>query len=240
MVSMVRRTCVALLVSTLCCAQLASCDGEPRPRPATDTDAASDDQDGGGAAGRCRHFDPERQPFFGDLHVHTALSLDANLQGTRLRPRDAYRFARGEQVGLPPYDASGHAARKLQLERPLDFAAVTDHAEFLGVVSACLDARQRRLRLARVCSPTATSRDSRSSSCSTRGWPRSQSSAPGYCAPCSDGERLSAARLRWRLGRDPGRRRGRLRPRPKPARFTSFVAYEWTGLARHRRTCTAT
>ena len=37
--------------------------------------------------------------FFGDTHVHTALSADAGGSGTRLLPRDAYRFARGEQVG---------------------------------------------------------------------------------------------------------------------------------------------
>ncbi len=89
--------------------------------------------------GRCDHFDPERQVFFGDLHVHTRLSLDANLQGTRLSPTDAYRFARGERVGVGPYDIGQRPTRFAQLRRPLDFAAVTDHAEFLGVVGACTD-----------------------------------------------------------------------------------------------------
>ncbi|MDB4975548.1 MAG: hypothetical protein JWN48_3889 [Myxococcaceae bacterium] len=90
------------------------------------------------AAVRCKSYLPERQPFFGDLHVHTALSLDANLQGTRLRPADAYRFARGERVDLPPYDESGKATRSIALARPLDFVAVSDHAEFLGLVTTCL------------------------------------------------------------------------------------------------------
>ncbi len=36
-----------------------------------------------------------------DLHVHTALSFDAWGQGTRTRPRDAYRFAMGEPIGFP-------------------------------------------------------------------------------------------------------------------------------------------
>ena len=88
--------------------------------------------------GRCAHFDPDRQVFFGDLHVHTQLSLDANMQGTRLTPADAYRFARGESVGIGPYDGDRSTA-SAQLRRPLDFAAVTDHAEFLGVVGACSD-----------------------------------------------------------------------------------------------------
>jgi hypothetical protein len=86
---------------------------------------------------RCLAWSAERLPLFGDLHVHTRLSLDANLQGTRLSPADAYRFARGEEVGIQPHDADGAPLRRLRLERPLDFAAVTDHAEFIGAVSVC-------------------------------------------------------------------------------------------------------
>ena len=89
--------------------------------------------------GACDHWDAMRQPFFGDLHVHTALSLDASLQGTRLMPADAYRFARGEALGIQPYDEDGVGQRSVQLARPLDFAAVTDHAEFLGLITACND-----------------------------------------------------------------------------------------------------
>lgn len=85
----------------------------------------------------CKRRNPNREPFFGDLHAHTALSLDANLQGTRLRPAEAYRFARGETVGLPPYDSSDHPLRTLKLSRPLDFVALSDHAEFLGLVTTC-------------------------------------------------------------------------------------------------------
>jgi hypothetical protein len=88
---------------------------------------------------RCDDFDPLRRPYFGDLHVHTTLSLDANLQGTRLGPADAYRFAQGEAVGVQPYDDLGVALRTVQIDRPLDFAAVSDHAEFLGTIGACTE-----------------------------------------------------------------------------------------------------
>jgi hypothetical protein len=89
------------------------------------------------AASRCTDFDPLRRAFFGDLHVHTALSQDAFVFDTRTSPMDAYRFARGEPVLLPPLDEDGNGTRPVQLERPLDFAAVTDHAEYLGMVAAC-------------------------------------------------------------------------------------------------------
>jgi len=78
-------------------------------------------------------------PLFGDLHVHTSLSFDANLSGTRLGPRTAYRFARGERIDITPYDEDGHALRTLQLERPLDFAAATDHSGFFGAIAMCRD-----------------------------------------------------------------------------------------------------
>ncbi|MBW2272062.1 MAG: DUF3604 domain-containing protein [Deltaproteobacteria bacterium] len=86
---------------------------------------------------RCADYDHLRRPFFGDTHVHTTYSFDANAQDTRNTPRDAYRFAKGEKVGLQPYDRDGKALRSAKLRRPLDFAAVTDHAELLGEIRIC-------------------------------------------------------------------------------------------------------
>ena len=66
--------------------------------------------------------------YFGDTHVHTALSGDAGGAGTTLMPDDAYRFARGEQVisntGLP-----------VKLERPYDFYMITDHSDAMGMIT---------------------------------------------------------------------------------------------------------
>src|SRR4029434_4188631 len=36
----------------------------------------------------CANYTPLRNPYFGDLHVHTALSLDASTQGTRVALSD--------------------------------------------------------------------------------------------------------------------------------------------------------
>jgi hypothetical protein len=65
------------------------------------------------------------RPFFGDTHLHTGFSMDAGAFGCRLNPRDAYRFARGEQIMA----SSGQPAK---LSRPLDFLVVADHSDNMG------------------------------------------------------------------------------------------------------------
>ncbi len=69
-----------------------------------------------------------RNAYFGDLHIHTQNSFDAYLFGTRATPDDAYRFARGEKIQHP----SGFSMKLVN--GPLDFAAVTDHGRFMGVL----------------------------------------------------------------------------------------------------------
>ena len=86
----------------------------------------------------CAAFDVFRQPHFGDTHVHTAYSSDAVFAGTIEDPRGAYRFAQGQTIGLPPYDAMGAPTRTATLRRPLDFTAVTDHSEQFGEIQICL------------------------------------------------------------------------------------------------------
>jgi hypothetical protein len=85
----------------------------------------------------CADFSPLRRPFFGDTHVHTAWSFDASSQDTRNKPPEAYAFARGGPMGIQPYDDDNQAQRHIQLDRPLDFTAVTDHSEFFGEIRMC-------------------------------------------------------------------------------------------------------
>ncbi len=88
------------------------------------------------AKGRCADHTEERRALFGELHVHTAISMDANVFGTRLRPDDAYRFAKGESVTLR-FGDHRPGGWNVRLDRPLDFAAVTDHASNFGAVRLC-------------------------------------------------------------------------------------------------------
>ncbi len=65
------------------------------------------------------------RPYFGDTHLHTAFSMDAGAFGARLTPRDAYVFAKGNELK----SSSGQPAK---LSRPLDFLVVADHSDGMG------------------------------------------------------------------------------------------------------------
>ncbi len=71
-----------------------------------------------------------RQVFFGDLHVHSSWSFDAFSAGVDVGPAYAYRYARGESI---PHPSGGEIQL---LGPPLDFIAVTEHAEYLGLTNA--------------------------------------------------------------------------------------------------------
>lgn len=77
--------------------------------------------------------------YFGDTHLHTALSPDAGLAGTKLGLDEAYRFARGETV-------TSNSGQQAALKRPLDFLVVADHAENLGLAQGLADSNPELLK----------------------------------------------------------------------------------------------
>jgi hypothetical protein len=76
---------------------------------------------------------PDRDAYFGETHVHTSWSLDAWLLGNRLTgPADAYKYFKGETIKHP-------AGYDVKIRTPLDWAGVTDHSEYVGVIKYAND-----------------------------------------------------------------------------------------------------
>ena len=157
--------------------------------------------------------DPLRNVYFGDLHTHTNFSYDAFLNGTRATPDDAYRYAQGE----PLTHAAGF---EIQLDRPLDFFAVTDHASFLGMLPAMLDPDQEASRhpdaelARRIAAGELTGAERGAAYADIR------AHTLGTREGLLD---LDVVRSAWRETIAAAERHN------DPGRFTTFIAYEFTG-----------
>ncbi|HIC59240.1 MAG TPA: DUF3604 domain-containing protein [Rhodospirillales bacterium] len=172
----------------------------------------------------CSNSNPLRTAYFGDLHVHTGFSFDAYVHKIRTKPTDAYEFAKGNQILLPPLDSNGVGTTPIHLQRPLDFTAVTDHAEYFGETQVCID-------------PTAEGYDSQicqkfrqenSQSTLTFGI-RLANEAPsrfGFCDSPEDVDCARHAQSVWKAIQDAAEV---AYDRSSACTFTSFVGYEYSG-----------
>lgn len=179
----------------------------------------------------CDNREAQKKPLFGETHAHTAYSFDALSIGTTNKPGDSYRFAKGEAIYIA--DAEGKPTRCAQLVRPLDWAALTDHSEFLGELTMCF---------------TVGAPGYDSPSCvSYRANPEAEASKwgegltnydpprpPEFCGENNATCYEQSATL-WKEIRDAAEG---AYDRTQACRFTSFVGYEWTSMPgydnRHR------
>jgi hypothetical protein len=170
----------------------------------------------------CADYDPLRRPHFGDTHVHTAWSFDASSQDTRNTPADAYRFAKGERMGIQPYDDDDRPLRHIQIDRPLHFTAVTDHSEFLGEISICMtpgsDGYWHPVCMAHRWFPQLTFG-------TLAAYGLSGKNRWGFCGEGNE-NCFAAADSRWR---DIQAVAEEAYDRSPDCVFTSFSGYEWTG-----------
>ena len=109
-------------------AMLGACNKADAPKPAPSMTS-------GGPHGQSDRpaANPLRNAYFGDTHVHTSWSPDAFTANVRVTPEDAYHYALGDSI---PHTGTGYVRLH---SGPLDFYAVTDHSEYMGVLPGMLD-----------------------------------------------------------------------------------------------------
>lgn len=150
---------------------------------------------------------PERNAYFGDLHLHTSMSFDAAAAGTHTMPEDSYKYARGDTVT--------YLGMKVRRNVPLDFLAVTDHSEYLGIVNEASD-------------PNGPFKDT--------SWPQelagkamrqvmghfSPSGFLGVAKPIPEFTTEKVLESNWQIEVAAAQKYY------EPGKFTTFVAYEWS------------
>ena len=151
-------------------------------------------------------YDPNRQAYFGDLHLHTINSFDAYvLMGTRVTPDEAFKFARGDTI---PY-----LGGQVHLGTPLDFLAVTDHSENIGVFKQLEDPSNPfgRTEIGKLARSGGVESFKKIATMMMTGT-KLPMDVSGVTADTWD--RLIAA----------------ADTNNQPGRFTTFIAYEWTSM----------
>lgn len=153
------------------------------------------------------------RPFFGDTHLHTSFSMDAGAFGARLGPKEAYRFAKGEEV-------TASSGQRAKLSRPLDFLVVTDHSDNMGFFPDLLAGKPEMLA-----DPTG------------RRWYDMVQEGKGGDAAMEIIVAFSQGKFPPALLYSPGSTAYRSAWRETikaaeeandPGRFTAFIGYEWT------------
>src|SRR5678810_594879 len=114
---------LVVLTTLLLCACNNNQDQENKNKDSTNSASKKTDASKGEIA-----VNPLKECYFGDLHLQTSLSPDANMIGTTSLPEDSYKYAMGGEVT--------YMGQKIKRIAPLDFEAVTDHSEYLGVIAA--------------------------------------------------------------------------------------------------------
>jgi len=150
---------------------------------------------------------PARNVYFGDLHLHTAYSLEVYAVDITTTPDQAYRYARGESVlvdGAP-----------VQRPFPLDFLAISDHAEHLGVLNGLSDPDSE------VSQSAIGELMRREPAGMPRMWHLFEMLESGTPVPGFDERKAFAAGWRDYVAA--------ANANYLPGRFTTFIGYEWSG-----------
>ena len=192
------------LMSATLALVLTGCTSKQAETPAAQKDQAQSAQPARPAP------NPLKNAYFGDLHLHTSYSMDAFAFGTRTTPEDAFKFAMGE-----PVEYFGKQYKRLA---PLDFLAVTDHAEYLGTVRDSINPKGPLAKTEWY--TTMTSTDPKVSGQAFQkllGSTMANKPIPDFNNP----ELLRSAWESYSAIPD---------KYYKPGKFTSFIGFEWTSM----------
>jgi hypothetical protein len=163
-----------------------------------------------------------RRAFFGEMHLHTTMSFDAWSFSTKVTPDQAYRFGRGETVMVPVEQVNPQlqiaATEAVPAKRawPLDFMAVTDHSEAMGVLNM-LDDPANPLRKTKA--GQALLKDPKSAFAMVVNANRPGAPPPAFI------NMAAAAKSAWDVEIKAAN------DNYLPGKFTTFIAYEWSALA---------
>jgi hypothetical protein len=159
-----------------------------------------------------------RNVFWGDLHIHSSHSFDAYTLGVRALPEEVYAYAKGGTID----HALGYPIRAW---RPLDFAAVTDHAEFLGAARARDEAEgstgMSLREIVETGNPVHITANFLYTVLTKMGTPDTRREAFGDGAG-------DVSRSAWEDIIATAERHN------EPGRFTAFIGYEWTSMPQEK------
>ena len=165
----------------------------------------------------------ERKVLFGEQHLYTSASPDAFAIGMRSTWDDAYRYAMGEEVKLST------TGEKMKKSTPYDFVAITDHAEYFGVMPRLIDPKDPLSKTPfgkELQKPTVPASDPKSAINQILHSILTSAAMPEYVKP----EMLAS---NWKKYVDTANKYN------KPGVFTALIAFEWTSIpnGRNRRAC---
>ena len=161
---------------------------------------------------------PLKNVYFGEEHMHTTNSPDAFVIGTRGTWEDAYKWAMGEEIVLST------TKEKIKKSTPLDFVAITDHAEYFGVMPSLIDPNDPLYNTElgkKMRDPNAKPSDSDSAINQILGSLISGNPMKEFVNP-----ELSMGN--WKRYVDTANKYN------KPGKFTTMVAWEWTSIPNGR------
>ena len=161
---------------------------------------------------------PLKNVYFGEEHIHTSASPDSFAIGNRGTWDDAYNYAKGKETRLST------TGQKIQKRTPYDFIAITDHAEYFGVMPRLVDPKDPLSQSAfaqELAHPTMKPSDPNSAINTILGSIITSTGMPEYVKPELIQENWANYKKIANKHNDPGR-------------FTTLIAFEWTSIPNGR------